>query len=83
MVRWAFIRLKRWQQLEVLHRNGTLLLEVERMGLILRLFSVSDFYVELYCVPSDGTIIMLNAFTEVNDLEPYLDEIDISGLIHE
>lgn len=46
------------------------------------LFQVDGYYAELYFHRKKNEITGINAFTSVDFLEPYLQKIDISGLLH-
>lgn len=44
------------------------------------LYQVDGFYVEVYYEREHNTITRLRSFSSVNQLEPYLGQIDIKGL---
>jgi hypothetical protein len=77
----AFNLLKREKQLTLICQEGILLAECRRFNYVLRLFALHDFYVELSFLQKEGSIITIHSFKDSKDLDPYLEEIDISSLI--
>jgi hypothetical protein len=45
------------------------------------LFQLEGFYVEVFCNLSDKKVFEYRAYTEVGQLKPYLNSIDLQGLI--
>jgi nitrate reductase assembly molybdenum cofactor insertion protein NarJ len=63
-------------------RTGTFL-ELTRITdqLIIDLYSVEDFYVEVFFDRSSEEVLYIKPFSNLNKLAPYLEQIDISNLI--
>jgi hypothetical protein len=55
--------------------DGTFLADREENGLMIQLFSVSDFYVERFYDPLANKILKFRAFKGNNQLTPYLAHI--------
>lgn len=77
----SFNRLRTEAQLEMLMHVGVLLVECKRNHRTLRLFFLHRFYVEVVASSENGRIIKISAFEDIERLEPYLHEIDLSSLI--
>lgn len=82
MMSKSFNRLDKVRQLDLVRRCGVLLLEVPRAKYLIRLFHLFDFYVEVFNYLESGEAVIINAFADTACLQPYLQEIDISGLVH-
>lgn len=67
-------------QLEKVVLEGVPLGTCKRYNLILRLFLLDDFYVEVINLEMRGELVTIRAFQDTDNLEPYLDEIDLSAL---
>ena len=65
----------------MLKRFGVLLVEATRMQYMVRLFHLFDFYVEAFSFLETGEVVIVNAFEDTSYLQPYLQEIDISGIL--
>ena len=76
-----FNRLDRDKQLDYVMKFGILLIECKRFKFALRLFQLHHLYVEVYSTEKRGEIVSINAFEDVDDLEPYLSTIDISEVM--
>ena len=61
--------------------KGTILLHSFRHNLEMRLFSLNNFYVEVYNVKGTGEVMMINTFSDIFSLESWLQEVDISELV--
>jgi hypothetical protein len=80
MITNRFNKLGKAQQLALINRFGVLLLESTRCKYFVRLYNLFNFYVEAYCLIESGEVVIINAFDDTNYLQPYLQEIDISGI---
>lgn len=69
------------KQLDYTMRQGCYLLSYQRYNIVIRLFQLNNFYVEVYSLEEDGKVIMINAFDDTKYLEPYLETVDVSTLI--
>ena len=70
---------KRQQQLVV--DQGVPLGHRESHRYSIFLYALDVFYVELYFFKDSGEYASLKPFSEVERLEPYLEEIDVAGLL--
>ena len=80
MERTTFVRIGRQKQLEALLQDGILLAETSRLQLSLQLFSLYNFYVEVYLMAQTREIIIIHSFQDLGALDAWLQEIDISEL---
>jgi hypothetical protein len=78
-----FNRLSQAKQLDVTMMMGVLLMECRRFNFTLRLFQLLQFYIEIYSMEESGEIIAINAFEDLDSLETYLEQIDISPLVEQ
>ena len=76
-----FKMLSQPRQLDSTMREGCYLLSYKRYNIVIRLFQLENFYVEVYSVEEDGKVIMINAFDDTKYLEPYLESVDLSALM--
>ena len=49
-------------------------------NLTISLYQVQSFYVEVFYSGKENKISRLRSFSSINQLEPYLNNIDISGI---
>ena len=78
-----FNLLSQEKQLDMTMMMGVLLMECRRFNFTLRLFQFHKFYVEIYSMEESGDIIAINAFEDIESLETYLEQIDISPLVNQ
>lgn len=76
-----FNRLSQEKQLDITMMMGVLLIECRRFNFTLRLFQIHSFYIEVYSMEESGEVIAINAFEDIENLETYLEQIDISELV--
>jgi hypothetical protein len=69
-----FNRLSSHDQEEIV-RNGTFLADREENGLIVRLYGLSEFYLEVFYDANDNKVLKIKAFDNTNYLMPYLAHI--------
>jgi hypothetical protein len=69
------------RQLDLIMKKGIFLTSYSQYNVIIRLFQLQDFYVEIYSFDEDGKIAMINAFRDLKYLDPYLERLDVSELI--
>ncbi|HJW16398.1 MAG TPA: hypothetical protein VJ499_04730 [Flavisolibacter sp.] len=81
MILRDFKRLKRSLQLELLDTEGIMLVECRGLRVTMELYSFRNYYVEVFRGQENNKIIMIQAFNDTECLEPYLEQIDISGLV--
>jgi len=65
---------------EVLATDGVFLAERSDGCFRISLYQINDFYVEIYYHKTRYFYICIRSFSEVSDLFPYLQEIDISEI---
>lgn len=68
---------------DVLHASGVLLSDRSCPPYHLSLFQLYSFYVEVYFHQGHQHIDSLRPFNSMQLLDPYLEQIDVSGLIPE
>lgn len=78
-----FNRLSQEKQLDITMMMGVMLMECRRFNFTLRLFQIYRFYIEIYSMEESGEIIAINAFEDIDSLETYLEQIDISTLVEQ
>jgi hypothetical protein len=81
MMAKSFNHLDKMRQLDLVRKCGVLLLEVPRAKYLIRLFHLFGLYVEVFNYLESGEAVIINAFSDTSCLQPYLQEIDISGLV--
>lgn len=67
-------------KLQTLLERGSYLACRYEPGFIIFLYALEGFYVELYFDKEEQQPGYVRTFTSVNELEPYLQKIDISSL---
>ena len=80
MTHLNFNSLDRKDQYTAILENGVYLMERKEASIKYLLFQIENFYVEVRCT-ADNTIKALESFYDVDELEPYLNQIDISKVI--
>ncbi len=76
-----FKMLNEEEQFDVIEQQGIFLTEREDAFYNIRLYHVENFYVELYCHTHFNVIVRSKAFSTPQLLDPYLNNIDIDGLM--
>ncbi|MGN6165323.1 MAG: hypothetical protein ACTHOF_12355 [Flavisolibacter sp.] len=66
---------------QMLFNHGVYLAQRPHTGFTILLFQIDSFYVEVYFDTEEEQIGYIRTFTSVDDLEPYLQQVDISGLL--
>jgi hypothetical protein len=69
------------KQLDFVMRRGAHLLSTRRYNMIINLFAIDNFYVEVISHEKSGEIITINAFDDMEYLEPYLHKVDVSEVL--
>ncbi|HEX4372251.1 MAG TPA: hypothetical protein VHZ50_03005 [Puia sp.] len=69
------------EKIELLAEKGVLLSSRTDGCFQISLFQMDSFYVEIYYHISQLCIRLIRCFDETSELNPYLDEIDISDLL--
>lgn len=70
------------EQFAAIESEGVLIGEREENYYIIRLFAFDGFYTELYSHSHFNVIVRTRCFTGTKELEPYLENIDISGIFN-
>lgn len=65
-------------QEKLLINNGTFLFDRKAVGVKVLLYQLSSFYVEVFYDTTTAKVCLIKSFTETDELETYLDKIDIS-----
>ena len=66
----------------LLYKNGVYLASRRESEFLIDLYQVDSFYVEVYFLEEDEEIGYIRAFSSINELTPYLKNINISKLIN-
>ena len=69
------------KQWNLVRSKGIFLMSYRQYNVKIRLYQVDNFYVEVYSFDEDGKIAMINAFQDTKYLDPYLEKLDVSGLM--
>lgn len=76
----TFNRISLQKQLKLIRECADTLLKISRYNLVLHLYQLDRFYVEIFSRADSNEVINIYAFEDVANLDPYLDAIDISEL---
>lgn len=68
-------------QKSMIKLHGTFLLKRRTVETYAYLFQVDGFYAEVFFNERSGNILQIKAFDSIDDLEPYLEEVDISEVV--
>lgn len=68
-------------KMQLVFDNGIYLCSRQEPEYTIDLYQIDAFYVEAYYHHREKVSGYMRAFSSVHDLEPYLDEIDLSGLM--
>lgn len=81
MTIWEFSIMEKEDQEIVLDKHGTFLATREEDGFIFDLYKMNSFYVEFFYFTNDHGKIVVRCFNSVEELKPYLDIINLDGLM--
>ncbi|MEJ7735977.1 MAG: hypothetical protein WKF97_01010 [Chitinophagaceae bacterium] len=81
MTIWEFSILEKEDQEIFIDKHGTFLATREEDGFIFDLYKMNSFYVEFFYFTNDHGKIVVRCFTSMDELKPYLDTIDLDGLL--
>jgi murein L,D-transpeptidase YafK len=70
-------------QKSMIKLHGTFLLKRKTAETYAYLFQVDGFYAEVFFNEHNGNILEIKAFDNTDELEPYLDEVDISEVVQQ
>lgn len=68
---------------QLLFNHGVYLAQRPAEEFTILLFQIESFYVEVYFDTEEEQIGYIRTFTSVDGLEPYLQQVDLSGLFTE
>lgn len=77
-----FNRLSEDKQRETLINDGILLAKRSYVQYNIALFQVEGFYIEVWYTKQGLDIGLVRGFSSTDELDPYLDEININELVH-
>jgi hypothetical protein len=76
-----FNTLNQGVQQKLLLRKSVFLSERQTDDFVILLFQLESFYVEIYYLKESDEIVFIKCFECTDDLEPYLEKINISSFI--
>jgi hypothetical protein len=79
---YQYHQLSHGKQLDTLERSGVLLAERDRSFYHIKLYQLENFYVEVYYHSHFNVVVNINPFTNLDCLEPYLQQIDVDALLY-
>ncbi|GAC1419273.1 MAG: hypothetical protein NVS9B7_20800 [Flavisolibacter sp.] len=68
------------EKLAFVKHFGVFLAQRNYYNLIIKLFQVDAYYVEVFTFKDDGKVLLIQTFNNTEELDPYLSEIDITAL---
>lgn len=80
MTPFNYNKLSKSAQISLLEQEGTLLVKINKYTLSLELYQVRDVYVEVFRRIHSREALTVYAFSGVENLDPYLERVDISGI---
>ena len=69
------------RQAGLLCREGVYLSSRTDGNYFIALYGLFDFYAEVYCFRPAGELLMITSFQGASLLEPYLEKIDLQGVL--
>jgi hypothetical protein len=82
MTLYEFRLLGEEKQTEYLYNDGVYIGKRKDKDTSVVLYQLENFYVEIHYLEYRRAIHRLHCFTSTEDLEPYLDQIDIEALMY-
>ena len=79
MTLFEFEQMDEWEQMEAIWGGVFVTNRVDNENEIL-LYQVDSFYVEVYYNKEYNKIRRLRSFSSVDELDPYLNQIDLNGM---
>ena len=77
-----FRNLNEEKQREFFIKKAVLLGERKTQQYYILLFQLEGFYIEIFSSKKEGEVTLIKTFTTTQELEPYLQAIDISELLN-
>ncbi len=81
MTLYEFNLLPKDQQTELVWNEGDFVTDRQEDDYSILLYQLYSFYVEIKYSGKANRFLIYRCFNNINQLEPYLEEIDISGLM--
>lgn len=75
-----FKELSQEEQHRAVARRGVMLRDRITQGFMIFLYALDGFYIELFFHKASGVFATLKPFDSVDELSPYLEEIDVHQL---
>lgn len=76
-----FKELSQEEQHKAVARKGVMLRDRLTHSFMIFLYALDGFYIELFFHKSSGVFATLKPFDNIDELSPYLEEIDVGRLI--
>lgn len=76
-----FKALSKEAQQKMVMKNGVFLADRYTPHITIVLYQLHGFYIELYFHSENNQLTWVKCFDSIDDLEPYLSEIDLSHLV--
>ena len=76
-----FNTLNQNKQKETMLERGAFLADRTTEDFITILYQVDGFYVEIIYLRADNKIVLVRSFDSADELQPYLEQIDLSNLL--
>lgn len=83
MIIQHFNTLSKQDQQNNLLREGIFLAEREDGPFRIMLYQLDSFYVEVYFFNLYNKVAFLQSFTDTDALEPYLEQLNVTGMLNE
>lgn len=77
----VFRKMSPQDQRELVSREGVMLWERKSRNFSIYLFQLDSFYVELFFFKESGEFATIKPFDNMDELSPYLREIDVGQLL--
>ena len=68
------------EQVDFALSKGNYVSEISKFNITMRLFDCRCFYVEIWSQEPMGTVFQVRAFDDMQELEPYLEQVDLREL---
>ena len=81
MTIYQYHQLEEKNQLDTVEQSGVLIAERDLPFCRVKLYQVENFYVEIYHHTHFNVVVNINSFTNTDCLNPYLEQINIEGLV--
>lgn len=79
----AFRKLSFREQQQLVAKVGVQLCERQSRNFLIFLYQIDGFYIELFFFRESGEFATIKSFDNLDELAPYLNEIDLAYLLNE